>query len=521
VQTVYVAWLHTPSHSDEIALDQARFIETREEVRRFWEQRLGRGATLQVPEKTVQDAANNLLIQNLGLTWRYSIGNRYEQLSTPEGMDVARVLAAYGHLPVSRAILRLSLRKRPAIAPTARTRSRNWRMGARLVAFAHYTRLSGDVTEVLRATPVLKSYVQRLGRQLRRSRNGLLPRERFSSDVSDKVYGLHAQAVVWQGLRSIAEAWASAGREDLAVECRRLARKLERGLERALRRSQRRLPNGRVFVPVRLLDDERPYRALTASREGSYWNLVVPYALASGLFPPHGARANGVLRYLERHGSRLLGLVRTGAYSLYGRGAAYPTGGVNPVYGLNVARFLADNDRPDELVLSLYGQLAAQMTPGTFVSGEGVSIFPLGGPYRATYLPPNGGANAAFLEALRLMLVHETAARDGSPRGLEVAFATPRQWLRPGRTIAVHGMPTSFGRVSFTIEAATESARVSLDIPERAPLRSVKLRLRLPRGQKVAGAFALGEPVGRVLPDGETIELPRSPGALELEVRYR
>ena len=44
--------------------------------------------------------------------------------------------------------------------------------------------------------------------------------------------------------------------------------------------------------------------------------------------------------------------------------------GTNEVYGLNVARFLADNDRPDQLVLSLYGALAAGMTDGTFVSGE-------------------------------------------------------------------------------------------------------------------------------------------------------
>ena len=43
--------------------------------------------------------------------------------------------------------------------------------------------------------------MQHVARQLRSSRNGLLPRERFSSDVGDRVYGLHTQALVWQGLR--------------------------------------------------------------------------------------------------------------------------------------------------------------------------------------------------------------------------------------------------------------------------------------------------------------------------------
>ena len=53
--------------------------------------------------------------------------------------------------------------------------------------------------------------------------------------------------------------------------------------------------------------------------QGSYWNLVAPYALASGLFPPGGPRPRGALAYLLRHGSRLLGLVRAGGYALYGR----------------------------------------------------------------------------------------------------------------------------------------------------------------------------------------------------------
>ena len=519
VRTVYVAWLHTPSRSDELVLDQERFGATRELVRRFWERRLAHGATIEVPEERVSDAARNLLVQNMGLTWRYSIGNRYEQLSTPEGMDVARVLAGYGQLRVSRAILRMSLKKRPVTPPTAATRSMNWRMGARLVGFAQYARLSGDLSEIRRATASLRSYVRRLGRQIRASRTGLLRRERFSSDVSEKVYGLHAHAVVWQGLRSMAQVWAEARRPKLAAEAVRLARRLERGLDRAVRRSQRRTRSGALFVPVRLLDGERPYRALTRTREGSYWNLVMPYALASGLFEPHGARTKGLLRYMDTHGARLLGLVRAGAYAIYG--SKRPTAsGSNPVYGLNVSRFLADNDRPEELVLSLYGQLAAQMTPGTFVSGESVSIAPLAEPYRTTYLPPNGASNAAFLETLRLALVHETTDPKGRPRGLELAFSTPRSWLRPGKAIEVRRMPTSFGRLSFRIEASADSAHVSIEVPERSPLRSLKLRLRLPGGKRITGVSAAGFPTGRVLADRETIELPRSSGTLELDVDY-
>ncbi|MCS7008150.1 MAG: hypothetical protein NZL88_11415, partial [Gaiellaceae bacterium] len=305
--TVHAAWLHQPGRLPDLVLDEARFAEAREAARRFWERRLAAGAEVTVPEERVQDAIRNLLIQNLGLGWRYSVGNRYEQLSTPEAMDVARVLAAYGHLREARSILRTSLRKRPAIPRAPLTRSTNWRMGARLVAFAHYYRLSRDAAEIRRATPTLRAYVRRLGRQIDTSRHGLLYRERFSSDVSDRVFGLHSQAVVWQGLRMMADTWEEVGNERLARECARLERRLGAALRRAVQRSQRRLPGGALFVPVRLLDGERPYRSLTATRAGSYWNLVMPYALASGLFPPDGEQARGILAYLDRHGSRLLG----------------------------------------------------------------------------------------------------------------------------------------------------------------------------------------------------------------------
>ena len=117
----------------------------------------------------------------------------------------------YSHAEVSRSILRTSLKKRPVGYAKRRTTNPNWRMGARLVGVAEHYRLSQDRAFVLHKTPVLRRYVTTLGRQLRSSRNGLLPRERYSSDVPDAVYGLHSQAVVWQGLREMSEVWGELG----------------------------------------------------------------------------------------------------------------------------------------------------------------------------------------------------------------------------------------------------------------------------------------------------------------------
>src|SRR5581483_9276920 len=157
--------------------------------------------------------------------------------------------------------------------------------------------------------------------------SALLPRERYSSDIPDRVQGFHTNAIVRQGLAEIATAWAQAGQAALARRARALAGRLERGLHRAVAASQRRLPDGSLFLPVRLGDRETPYRRVTESRAGSYWNLVAPYALASGLYPRGSPQTRGALRYLLQHGSRLLGMVRAGAYALYGRDARFPTGG--------------------------------------------------------------------------------------------------------------------------------------------------------------------------------------------------
>jgi hypothetical protein len=472
-RTVEVAWPGGP-------IAASAYDEARASVVDYWRGRLAEGMTIDVPEPRVVDAARAVTVQNLELTWRYSIGNPYEEFSFPESVDVAQVMSEWGFGPVARSILRASLTRRATPYP-------NWKKGEKLLGSAEYYRLFADHPFVDQVTPTLARYVASLGAQIGGGR-AMLDRERFSSDIPDSVYGLHSQTVVWAGLRAIGAVWSQTGHPQLAATCTRLAARLEAGLRRAVAASQRRLPDGTLFMPVRLLGGEQPYDALTESRPASYWNLVMPYALASGFFAPGSAQAEGILRYMLRHGSRLLGLVRAGAFAIYA------TSGTDQVYGINMARFLADNDQADQLVLSLYGSLAAAMAPGTYVSGEGASVTPLPGTrYRAMYLPPNGASNAAFLETLRVMLVHER------PDGLDLAFSTPRAWLRPGRHIAVTNAPTSFGPVSFSIDAGASSAHVTVDVPDRAPLGSVRVRLRLPSSTR-------------------TIEVPATPGEHQLEV---
>jgi hypothetical protein len=369
-----------------------------------------------------------------------------------------------------------------------------------------------------RVTPGFRRYLASYQRQLDRGVTGLLKRERYGSDILRKIYGLHAQVLALQGLRAMAGVWARTDHPRLAYDAARVAERLDSGLRSAVTASRAALPDDSLFIPVALVDGkELPYDSLTNSKRGSYWNLVMPYALASGFFRPGGPEATGLLRYILNHGSRFLGLVRfrphTGVTN-----PGYQTPGSDDVYGTNVVRFLADNDQPDQVVLSLYGKLGAGMTENTFVAGEGSTIAPVRGQYyRSMHRPPNSANNAFFLEALRLTLVHETTDASGAPQGLELAYATPRAWLEPGKRIEVRRMQTSFGPLSYSLTASGDAVRVQLDVPARLN-GALRLRLRLPPGERIGEVTLDGAPFERTAgPD--TLDLSGLTGHVELIVR--
>jgi hypothetical protein len=508
-RTVYVAWLDRPVRSRPVVPRRATYERAKRSLMAFWARRLSPGVAFVVPEKRVLDAERNLLIQNMLMSWRYSLGNSYGRFSW-ELVDVAQVMGDYGFRRIERAILEASFRS-PSYFP-------NRAAGERMIATAHYYRRFHDRRYVDRVTPVFRRYLAGFDRQLTASPHGILGRERYGADIAAPVYGLHAQVLALQGLRAMSGTWARTGHSILASRAAWLATRLEVGLRAAVRSSETALPDGSLFVPIALLDgEEKPHGSLTDWKRGSYWNLVMPYVLASGFFRPGGPEADGVLRYMLNHGSRFLGLVRFRPHTGVDN-PGYQRPGSDDVYGTSVVRFLADNDRPDQLVLSLYGKLGAGMTPNTFVAGEGSTISPAPPAYyRFMHRPPNSGNNAFFLEALRLTLVHETTDERGVPRGLELAYSTPRAWLRSGRII-VRRAPTTFGRLSYSIDARQPSIRVRVKVPARVPPSTLKLRLRLPDGERITEVELGGRAFHAFDPGTATIDLSGLKGRLELVV---
>jgi hypothetical protein len=478
--TVYAEWLNGPSEAKTLHADAPTYDAVRTTVANYWTTRLTSGMQFDVPEAAVSDAALGVLQQALAFGWRYSVGNPYEELSFAEALDSAEVAAEYGFPNVARSILQVSLdrlRRKPK-------RFTAFRAGHLLSTAALYYRLTRDRSFIQLETPELARLVRQLqARQVERGpARGRLRPEQLSSDIPYDVDSVNGEIAAWQGLLAIDRVWGLTGHRAFAARARLLGLSIGSALRSGLRNAARRLDDGSLFVPDALdAPNAGPYDKLTTIREGSYWNLVMPYALASGFFPAHSREARGLVHYVLAHGSRLLGVSRADAHIIYSN---KPYGsGLGAVYGLSMSRFMADNDHPDQLVLSLYGTIAIGMTPGTYISGEAISVVPVNGAYfRSMYMPPNSGANASYLETFRQLLVHERRGPSGAPAGLDLAFSTPRAWLATGKTISVQEAPTSFGLVSFSI--ARTGSRVDVDVTA-PPKARVRIRLRLPAGERV------------------------------------
>lgn len=479
-QTIYAAWVHDvpllkPIHANAYTYERARTA-----VVDYWDNRLAEGMQLQVPDDDVMDAEKAILVQQLTQGWRYSVGNDYEELSYAEAVDTADVMAEYGYRVAAEGILRLSLQRLP-------DRFSSLRAGLRLLAEAAYFQLYHDRTFVDADAPQMSLVLDLL--KARQMPGGLLAPEPLSTDLGGAVNGLPEQVAAWEGLLAAGRVWALTGNHALAAKANAIVLKLEPALRAAVRSHEVRLADGSLFVPDTLDGKTKAYKLITLTRAGSYWNLVMPYVFASGFFPPGRSDTNGILKYLALHGARLLGVPRADAHVVFGKVNGQ---GLGQVYGQNEARFLADNDQSDQLALSLYGQLGVAMTQGTFVSGEAISVLPIGTSYyRAMYMPPNLGANSTFLETLRLLLVHERRGPRGAPAGLDLAFATPPSWLADGLSFGVEKAPTSFGTLSYTV--TRDGPTVTADVTEPPAARSVRLRLRLPNGARilrVRGALA-------------------------------
>ncbi|WP_283137719.1 hypothetical protein [Rhizohabitans arisaemae] len=501
-----------------------RYDSAREEVARYWRKKLSAGAKISIPERYPADALRNLLIQNLTMGWRYSIGNFYEQQYVPEMVDTVSSLGEFGFTEDYRRNLQTLMDLTKEGGPAYPVMYRNWEQGSKLLATARYHRLTGDRAFVERNVGKLRGYLDDYLRQAAADPHGILEKQRCCEDNWTAGYWTHAQLVSWWGWRDMLQVFRSIGRQDLVDAYSGPFQTFDAKLRAAVAASKVELPDGSLFVPRELFSGTAPYESITESRDSSYWNLLAHYGYASGFFTEE--ENTKLLKYLHTRGATFLGMIRFN-YTGQAIGDCRPDGlagyegtGVDQVYGYQYNRFLAAGDQPDRQVLSLYGQLAHGFARNTFTVGEGANVDPCPGRFhRGTWLSPLSANNASYLKNLREMLVHEEGDELGAPTGLRLASATPRGWLADGKRVGVADLPTVYGPLSYRLTSRLAKGVVHADVrmPARLGGAGVTLRLRVPAGHTLVAASAGGRPL-RV--NGDTVDLTGLRGQVAVTARF-
>lgn len=477
VPILYSAPAHVVSASD--------FDTQKKKCVTTWEGILCNAMRVEVPEPIVNAAWKSTIIGSFqilnGKHMNYSSGNMYETMFEAECGDNVRALLLWGLRAESQAMIP------PLLAYDGKNVGQRYPFhdaSFKLQLLAHYYWLTRDATFVREQKPQWSNCVETLTQE-RDSATGLLPLEAYCGDEWEKVYSLNCDANAWRGLRDMAVVLEQIGEGEEARRIRNTADKLRKAVLSAVDKSED-LSVQPPFMPISLLGKEKPYDILTSTRRGSYWNLIIPYVIGSGLF--NGTeRETSMLRYLEEHGGISMGMIRFHQHS----GLFANDEGLDDCFGLRYTDALLRRDEPERAIVSFYGKLAQGMTRGTFLSAEGTGLRPFDEFGRPMYLPPTSTGPAFFLWMLRSMLVQDYDLDNNSePETLRLLFATPRRWLENGKTISVMDAPTSFGKVSIRVDSKLTKGEViaKVTLPEKNAAKKTFLRIRLPEGWKINSA---------------------------------
>lgn len=469
----------------------------------LWTTLLAEGTRLEVPEPIVQNAWRSLVVGQYlianGDKMNYSAGNAYDHLYEGECGDAVRALMLFGHTSDARKMI-------GPLLDFNRQATRFHVAGHKLQLLSHYCWVTRDKEGLNALRPKWEPVVAFI-RESRKTENGLLPKDRYAGDINEQVYSLNSNAACWRGLRDMAAVLDDVGEREAASGVRKEAEAFRKVILDAVTKSQDKEAR---FVPMSLLANERPHDPLTATRTGSYYDLMIPYVLGSGVFGPGDDREGWIIGYLRNHGGLAMGMIR----SMPHQGEFNEQPGVNVLYGLRYNLTLLRRGDRDHALVGFYGHLAQAMTRDTFVGGEG-SRFLHGDKHgRSFYLPPNSASNATFLTTLRYLLIQDwDLDDDGSPETLRLFDAIPPRWLKDGANIVIEKAPTAFGEVSLRTESRLKDGHVTVTV--KPPPRPVgKLRLRLPdppdyriKSVRVGDAELRRDADGRVDLTGKTGEI--------------
>ena len=470
--------IFTKPAGEAAAVTGAAFDEAKRECIDEWKGVLARGIALTTPEPLVNDAWRAMVVGTYMLAvndrLHYSAGNAYAKLYEGECGDVLRSIMLFGHLDDAPAMLK-------PLLEFDRKATRFHVAGHKLQLLAYFYWLTRDAKTVREFEPLWRPSIE-LILSSREPETGLLPKDNYAGDIPQQVYSLNSNANCWRALRDVAAMLDDMGSKDEAAKLRQVAAAYREVILKAVGQSER-LDAKPPFIPVALLADEPAHDPLTATRTGSYYDLICPYVIGSEIFGQGSEREDWLLGYLQQHGGIAMGMIRT----MPAQGQFKDEPGVNPLYGLRYQLALLRRDEREKALVGFYGQLAQGMTRGTFIGGEGSRFVHGDANGRSFYLPPNSASNAAWLVTLRYLLIQDWLGEESArPEKLRLMFGVPRVWLADGKQIHIEDAPTMFGPVSCRVESKLNEGYVEARVtPPPRLAKEMLIRAPLPEGWRV------------------------------------
>jgi hypothetical protein len=495
------------------AAGSAFYAKQRELCERRWRDVLAAGTNVEVPEPYVNNAWRSLIVGSYMIVsddrLNYSAGNQYSRMYAHESGEALRSLVVWGHgADLARTIRPLFVYRRPNIE------YHDAAFKLRLLADTYFVTRDAALVRDLR--PLWQKEID-LILNARDPVTGLLPREKYCSDIDTRIRSNNANANCWRGLRDIGLVLEEIGEHEQAQRLAAVAAEYRKIVLTAVDKSTVRTVNP-PFVPIAMDGEEPAPDPITGTRLGSYWNLVVQSLLGSGVFRYDSQTATDIMRYMQTNGGLCMGMIRVQST----RPFWVDPRNIDDLYGVRYTLTILQRDEPDRALVGFYGKLAQGMTRETFCDGESSGIIPRDRFGRQMYLPPNSAANASFLQQLRGLLVQDwDMTGEGKIDTLRLLYATPRHWLRDGAEIKVERAPTAFGLVSLTVKSELAAGRVTatVDVPSRQTPARALLRFRLPTGFSILTAKVNGETAK--LTDAETIDLTGRTGRITVIAKVR
>ncbi|MDQ6631125.1 MAG: hypothetical protein M3Y82_05135, partial [Verrucomicrobiota bacterium] len=252
-----------------------------------WKKILAEGMNLETPEPVVNNAWRHLLIQNFelinGNSIRYSAGYQYDALYEAEGSDAALAMMVWGYEKDMRRLL-------PPLFDFLRKGLEFHQAGFKLGDICRYYWQTRDASVMTEFRSRWEKEAQRLDKN-RTGEHGLFPKEQYCGDVHTPVQSLNVNSKGWRALRDLSAVLGEVGEPVQAQHYAQVATEFRKTVLTAIEKSINRSTTP-PFVPIALYTNEPAHDPICDVRIGSYWNIIIGYTIASGIFPSGSAEEN-------------------------------------------------------------------------------------------------------------------------------------------------------------------------------------------------------------------------------------